>query len=86
MTAKMKERVARLDIAVSNDPLPKSTRGRHSIYNFAKLNVGECIKVTTQNQRIITSVRSAAYRHSKKYNIKLTTRLLPDGVGVWRTA
>ena len=65
-------------------PLPKANSGRRFRYPWGNLKkVGQSVLVNTDNP---VSARSAALSFARKHQMRLETRMTPEGLRVWRTA
>lgn len=60
--------------------IPQKQQHHSSRYPFAKMNVGDFIKVPLENK----SVSSLAYTAGKKLQMKLVVRTFPDHRRVYR--
>lgn len=63
-------------------PLPKSDYSDHP---FKRMDVGQSIVVPIEDRKYVYRLRLAIWKHSKKHGVKYTSRVLPEGLRIWRT-
>jgi len=68
-----------------NVPIP-ARRGRKSKYPVANLKKGESFLVPNETFNKTQSVVSTLYAAAKRNGVKVSVRVMPEGVRVWRTA
>lgn len=68
-----------------NVPIPPR-RGRRSKYPVADLKTGESFLVPNGTFKKTQSVVSTLYAAAKRNDVKVSVRVMPEGVRVWRTA
>lgn len=67
-----------------NVPIPPR-RGRRSKYPVAELKTGESFLVPQGTFKKSQSVVSTLYAAAKRAGVKVSVRIMDDGVRVWRT-
>ena len=67
-----------------NVPIPPR-RGRRSKYPVADLKQGESFLVPSGTFKKPQSVVSTLYAAAKRIDVKVSVRIMEDGVRVWRT-
>lgn len=73
-----------------NLPIPNPTgQGRHSIYPFARMEVGDSFLVPPSMcppRTGLNGARRSVSMYAKRHGTKFTCRKTPDGLRVWRIA
>lgn len=67
-----------------NIPVPVGGSGTSTIYPFAKMKVGDSFLVSNADRGLHNRARAAASQHGRRYKMKFITRMMDNGLRVWR--